>query len=105
MDRIGHVVSSLDPIDFMLPRGPMALFTFRILLSASAAAGAALALASAASPPARADPAAPYDRCAYMNHDSKAYKACIADEAAARERADAAPVSVPKPKPEAQPKS
>lgn len=82
----------------------MALFTFRILLS-SAAAGAALALTTAASPPARAEPAAPYDRCAYMNHDSKAYKACVADEAAARERADAAPVSVPKPKPEAQPRS
>ena len=81
------------------------LFTCKILLSASVAAGAALALATVASRPARAEPAAPYDRCAYMNHDSKAYKACIADEAAARERADAAPLSVPKPKPEAQPKS
>ena len=83
----------------------MALFTCKIRRSASVAAGAALALATVASPPARAEPAAPYDRCAYMNHDSKAYKACIADEAAARERAQAAPVSVPKPKPEAQPKS
>lgn len=80
----------------------MALFTFKILLSPSAAAGAALALATVASPP---EPAAPYDRCDYMNHDSKAYKACIAEEALARERAEAAPVPVPKPKPEAQPKS
>jgi hypothetical protein len=83
----------------------MALFTFKILKSASAAAAAALALAAAASPPARAEPAVPYDRCAYMNHDSKAYKACIADEAASRERAEAAPLSVPKPKPEAGPRS
>jgi len=67
-------------------------------------AGAVLVLALATvALPVRAEPAAPYDRCDYMNHDSKAYKACIADAVEAKLRADAAPVSPPKP--EAQPKS
>jgi hypothetical protein len=80
----------------------MSFFNFKTSLAASVAG---FALVSVASPPARAEPAAPYDRCAYMNHDSKAYKSCIADEAAAKQRAEAAPVSVPQPKLEAQPRS
>lgn len=87
----------------------MFLFTVKMPLSFSIAAWTVLALASIASPPAQAEPAAAYDRCDYMNHDSKAYKACIADAAQAKLRADAAPVPAPiappRPKPEAQPRS
>jgi hypothetical protein len=83
----------------------MFLFTVKMPLSFSITAGAVLALASIASPSARAAPAVPYDRCDYMNHDSKAYKACIADAAQAKLRAEAAPIAPPKPKPEAQPRS
>lgn len=83
----------------------MFLFTFKTPRAASAAACAVLALATVASPPARAEPATPYDRCDYMNHESKAYKACIADAAAAKLRVEAAPVPAPKPSPEARPRS
>jgi hypothetical protein len=71
----------------------MLLSSVKIPLSFSIAAWTVLALASIASPPARAEPAAAYDRCDYMNHDSKAYKACIADAAQAKLRAEAAPAS------------
>lgn len=83
----------------------MLLFTVKMPRVTSVAAWVLLVLASIASPPARAEPAAPYDRCDYMNHDSKAYKACIADAAQAKLRADAAPVppvAQPNPKPEMQ---
>ena len=83
----------------------MFLFTVKMPPVASVVAWAILALASIASAPAHAEPAAPYDRCDYMNHDSKAYKACIADAAQEKLRADAAPVppaAPPKPKPEVQ---
>jgi hypothetical protein len=86
----------------------MLLFTVKMPLSLFIAAWTVLAVASVAAPPARAEPAVPYDRCDYMNHDSKAYKACIADAAQAKLRAEAAavpPVSPPKPKPEAQPRT
>ena len=86
----------------------MFLLTVKLPLAFSIAAGTVLALASIAAPPARAEPAAAYDRCDYMNHDSKAYKACIADAAQAKLRADAAPaapIAPPTPKPEAQPRS
>ena len=86
----------------------MLLLTVKMPLSFFITAGTVLALASIASPPARAEPAVPYDRCDYMNHDSKAYKACIADAAQAKLRADAAPaapIAPPRPKPEAQPRS
>jgi hypothetical protein len=86
----------------------MLLSSVKIPLSFSIAAWTVLALASIASPPARAEPAAAYDPCDYMNHDSKAYKACIADAAQAKLRAEPAavpPVSPPKPKPEAQPRT
>ena len=66
---------------------------------------AVLALATVS--PVRAESAA-YDRCDYMNHDSKAYKACIADADQAKLRAETAPVppiSAPKPKPETPPSS
>jgi hypothetical protein len=83
------------------------MLTFKMPLAASVAACAVLALATVA--PARAEqPAVPYDRCDYMNHDSKAYKACIADAAQAKLRAEATPVApaaTPKPKPAAQPRS
>jgi hypothetical protein len=85
----------------------MLLFAVKMPLSRSVAACAVLALAPVASP-VHAEPAASYDRCDYMNHDSKAYKACIADEAEAKVRAGAAPVppvAPPKPKPGAQPRS
>jgi hypothetical protein len=73
-------------------------------LAASVAAGATLALV--ASPLAGAEPPAkPYDRCAYMNHDSKAYQACLAEQAAAKQRVDAAPPAVAKPKPNPPPGS
>lgn len=74
-------------------------------LAASVAAAVGLALAAIASPSIGAEPAKPYDRCAYMNRDSKAYKACISDEAAARQKAEAAPAPVPKPKPDPRPNS
>jgi hypothetical protein len=77
-------------------------------LSFSIAAWTVLTLASIASSPVRAEPAASYDRCDYMNHESKAYKACIADAAQAKLRAEAAPaapVAPPRPKSEAQPRS
>jgi hypothetical protein len=48
-------------------------------------------LVAAPSLAALAEPAAPRDPCAYMNHDSKAYFACRADQAAARQRAEATP--------------
>jgi hypothetical protein len=83
----------------------MFLFTVKMPLSFSITAGAVLALASIASPSARAAPVVSYDRCDYMNHDSKAYKACTADAAQAKLRAEAAPIAPPKPKPEAQPRS
>lgn len=81
----------------------MFVFTVKMPPVASVVAWAILVLASIASPPARAEPA--YDRCDYMNHDSKAYKACIADAAQKKLRADAAPVppaAPPKPKPAMQ---
>jgi len=71
----------------------MLLFTVKMPLSLFIAAWTVLAVASVAAPPARAEPAVPYDRCDYMNHDSKAYKACIADAAQAKLRAEAAPAS------------
>ena len=80
------------------------LVAIKMSLSRSVGACAVLALATVS--PVRAESAAPYDRCDYMNHDSKAYKACIADAAEANLRAETAPVppiSTPKPKPE-QPK-
>lgn len=80
----------------------MLLFTVKMPLAAFAAV---LALVTVTSLPARAEPAVPYDRCDYMNHDSKAYKACIADAAQAKLRKQAAPVAPPKPKPEVLPKS
>jgi len=86
----------------------MLLFTVKMPLAACVAACAVLALVAIAPPPAHAEPATRYDRCDYMNHDSKAYKACIADAAQAKLRAEAAPVAPvapPKPKPEAQPRS
>jgi len=87
----------------------MFLFTVKMPRSFSIAAWTVLALASMASPPARAEPAAAYDRCDYMNHESKAYKACIADAAQAKLRAEAAPVPPPiapqRPKSGAQPKA
>ena len=82
----------------------MFLFTCKMPLAASAAC-AVLALASIASPRARAEPPAPYDRCDYMNHESKAYKACVADAAEAKLRAEAAPASGATPKPEVPPRS
>jgi hypothetical protein len=75
---------------------------------AAPASAAVLALVTVTSLPARAEPALPYDRCDYMNHDSKAYKACIADAAQAKFRTEAAPVAPaapPKPKAEVQPRS
>jgi hypothetical protein len=86
----------------------MLLFAIKMPLSRSVAVCAVLALAPVPSPVHAEPPAAPYDRCDYMNHDSKAYKACIADEAEAKLRGEAAavpPVAPPKPKPEAQPRS
>jgi hypothetical protein len=85
----------------------MLLCTLKMPLAASATA-AALALVTVTSLPARAEPALPYDRCDYMHHDSKAYKACIADAAQAKLRTEAAPVAPaapPKTKPEMQPRS
>ena len=82
-------------------------FTLKRPLAASTAA-AVLALVTVTSLPARAEPAVPYDRCDYMNHDSKAYKACIGDAAQAKLRTEAAPVAPaapPKPKPEVRPRS
>ena len=55
--------------------------------------------------PLRAEPAAPRDPCAYMNHDSKAYYACMADQAAARQRAEATPAAQPVATPAPAPKS
>lgn len=78
---------------------------WRRWFAASLAAGAGLALATVASPSAGAEPAKPYDRCAYMNRDSKAYKACISDEAAAKQKAEAPPAPAPKPKPNPRPNS
>ena len=69
-----------------------------------AAACAVLSLVAVALPSARAEPATPHDRCDYMNHESKAYKACIAEVAQAKLSAEAAPVAPPKPKPDAQPR-
>jgi hypothetical protein len=79
----------------------MLLMTFKIPRVASVPACAALALAAVASLPSRAEPTAPYDRCAYMNHESKAYKTCVADGAAAKQGAEAAPVVAPKSRPKA----
>ena len=45
--------------------------------------------------PSLATKAEPHDPCAYMNHESKAYFACMADQAAARERAEATTPAVP----------
>lgn len=78
---------------------------FKMPLVAFVPACAVLALATIASAPSRAEPTVPYDRCAYMHHESKAYKACVADEAAAKQRTEAVPVLTPKPKPKAQPGS
>lgn len=81
----------------------MLLFPVKMPPVALVAAWAVLSLARIASPPAHAEPAAPYDRCDYMNHDSKAYKACITDAAQAKLRTDAAPVPpVAPPKPAVQ---
>jgi hypothetical protein len=88
-----------------LPR-PHSSAARRARLSASLAAAAGLALAAAASSSAGAEaPPKPYDRCAYMNHESKAYQACLAEQAAAKQRADAAPPAVAKPKPNPPPGS
>ena len=86
----------------------MLLFTVKMPPAASVAACAALALVAVAAPRARAETATPYDRCDYMNHESKAYKACIVEVAQAKLRAEAAPVAPvppPKPRPAAQPRS
>jgi len=85
--------------------GPNSDSTWGQRFAASIAAGAGLALATVASPSAGAEPAKPYDRCAYMNHDSKAYKACMSEQAAAKQRADAAAPAVAKPKPSPKPGS
>ena len=71
--------------------------------AACVTAAAGLALVVIASSPVAA--AEPYDRCAYMNHDSKAYKACVLEVAAAKQRADATPLPVAKPPPDQPPKS
>ena len=68
---------------------------------------AAAGLILVASLAAAGEPAKPYDRCAYMNPESKAYEFCRSQEAAAKQRVEAAPAPtpVPAPKPEQQPKS
>jgi hypothetical protein len=81
------------------------LYSTRRQWSASVAAAAGLALATVASPSASAELAKPYDRCAYMNHDSKAYKACVSEQAAAEQKAEAAPPPAPQPKPNPGPGS
>jgi hypothetical protein len=97
---IGHAVSyEADRVS--LYGGPMLLLTFKMPLVSSALACVVLALATVASAPSRADPIVPYDRCAYMNHESKAYKVCVADEVAVKQGAKAAPAVAPKPKPKA----
>jgi hypothetical protein len=73
--------------------------------AASLVAGAGLALATVVSPSVGAEPAKPYDRCAYMNRDSKAYKACLSEQAAAKQKAEAPPAPAPKPKPNPRPNS
>jgi hypothetical protein len=86
----------------------MLFFAVKMSPWRSVAASALLAVAAVA-PPVRAEPAVPYDRCDYMNHGSKAYKACIADAAEEKMRAETAPVPAPlappRPKSEAQPRS
>jgi hypothetical protein len=86
---------------------PNSCSTRRLALAACFAAAAGLALATAAASPSTADdkPAKPYDRCAYMNHDSKAYQACLLEQAAAKQRAEAAPSPIAKPKPTRPPGS
>jgi hypothetical protein len=71
-------------------------------LPACVAGAAGLALLAIAASPAAADP---HDRCAYMHHESKAYKACMAEEAAAKQKSEPAPPPVPEPKPAPRPKS
>lgn len=68
-----------------------------------AVAIAGLALMAAASPSARAEPAVPHDRCDYMNHESEAYKYCLAEVAEAKLRADATPPASTTPGGETQP--
>jgi len=83
----------------------MLLVAIKMSLPRYAGACAVLALATVS--PARAESAAPYDRCDYMNHQSKAYKACVADAAQAKLKAETAPLpplSTPEPKRPAQPK-
>ncbi|HEX7967058.1 MAG TPA: hypothetical protein VF502_02475 [Stellaceae bacterium] len=65
---------------------------------------AVVALATAASPVAAAQPDQPYDRCAYMNHDSKAYYECVAQREEARLRAEATTPTAPESRPEPGPK-
>src|SRR5690348_1582939 len=101
--RSSEVGTSLTRV---LSRGPILLVAIKMSLSRSIGACAVLALATVSL--VRAESAAPYDRCDYMNHESKAYKACIADADQAKLRAETAPVppiSAPKPKPETPPSS
>lgn len=65
---------------------------------------AVLALVTAASPVADAQSDQPYDRCAYMHRDSKAYLDCVAQREAARLRAEATPRPAPEPPSKPQPK-
>ena len=53
-------------------------------------------------PAASAEPA--YDRCAYMHHASKAYAACMSDQAAAAEAAKTSALTASN-APKAEPKS
>jgi hypothetical protein len=71
--------------------------------AACVTAAAGLALVVIASSPVAAAEA--YDRCAYMNHDSKAYKTCMIEEAAARQRVEAEVPPVAKPQPAQPPRS
>jgi hypothetical protein len=73
--------------------------------AARVAAAAVLALATVASASPAAEPARPYDRCAYMNHESKAYKLCVTEEVGAKEKADAKPPVIPKQLPKPSPNS
>jgi hypothetical protein len=57
-----------------------------------------------ASPSNAAEPAKPFDRCAYMNHDSKAYKSCVLEVEAEKQKTEAAAVAAPPPAPTPAPK-
>ena len=52
-----------------------------------------------AAPSPAAEPAKPSDRCAYMNHDSKAYKSCVLEVEAEKQKTEAAAAAAPPPAP------